>query len=111
MDSKISKELVIKFLRESKKPYTHLIFSLKNFEKFIDGDPFNLVQLVVLFDTPDLTYLLDEIDIKKITPFGWEKLLISRPDKFSAICDFTKLNEANWAVILYYSPQLISYKI
>jgi hypothetical protein len=36
MDSKISKELVIKFLRESKKPYTHLIFSLKNFEKFID---------------------------------------------------------------------------
>lgn len=82
-----------------------------DFEKFIDGDPFNLVQLVVLFDKPDLTYLLDKINIKKITPFGWEKLLISRPDKFSTICDFTKLNEANWAVISYYSPQLIKYKI
>lgn len=82
-----------------------------DFDKFIDGDPFNLVQLVVLFDKPDLAYLLDRIDLKKITPFGWEKLLISNPKKFASVCDFSKLNEANWAVILYYSPQLISYKI
>jgi hypothetical protein len=82
-----------------------------DFEKFIDGDPFNLVQLIVMFDKPDLTYLLDRIDLNKITPFGWEKLLISRPDKFANICDFKKLNEANWAVISHYSPELIIHKV
>lgn len=82
-----------------------------DFEKFIYGDPFNLVQLIVLFDKPDLTYLLDRIDLNKITPFGWEKLLISRPNKFANICDFKKLNEANWAVISHYSPELIIHKV
>lgn len=81
-----------------------------DFEKFIDGDPFNLVQLVVMFDKPDLTYLLDKIDLNKITPFGWEKLLIARPDKFASLCDFKKLNEANWVVIRAYSPELLAYK-
>lgn len=81
-----------------------------DFEKFIEGDPFNLVQLIVLFDKPDLTYLLDNIDMSKITAFGWEKLLIARPEKFERLCDFTKLNEANWAVIGAYEPRLLAYK-
>lgn len=81
-----------------------------DFDKFVEGDPFNLVQLIVLFDKPDLTYLLDRIDLNKITPFGWEKLLIARPDKFSSLCDFKKLNESNWVVIGAYSPELLVYK-
>ena len=54
-----------------------------DFNKFIEGDIFNLIQLVVLFDKPDLTYLLDNVDLDDITPFGWEKLLIARPDKYT----------------------------
>ena len=81
-----------------------------DFEKFIEGDPFNLVQLIVLFDKPDLTYLLDNIYMSKITAFGWEKLLIARPEKFENLCDFTKLNEANWAIIGAYEPGLLVYK-
>jgi hypothetical protein len=82
-----------------------------DFEKFIAGDPFNLIQLIVLFDKPDLSYLLESIDLKKITPFGWEKLLIARPDKYASLCDFRKLNEANWAVISNYSPELLVFKM
>ena len=81
-----------------------------DFDKFISGDLFNLIQLIVLFQRPDLTYLLDRIDISKITPFGWEKLLISRPDKFASLCDFNKLNERSWNTILGEVPELIIYK-
>ncbi len=81
-----------------------------DFEKFTSGDPFNLIQLIVLFDKPDLSYLLDSINIDSITPFGWEKLLISNSEKFAKICDFSKLNEGNWIEILAYSPSLIEYK-
>ena len=90
--------------------YQPEFLSYCDFDKFVEGDPFNLVQLIVLFDKPDLTYLLDRIDLNKITPFGWEKLLISRPDKFVSLCDFRKLNESNWAVIGVYSPELLVYK-
>lgn len=82
-----------------------------DFDKFKSGDPFNLVQLVVMFDKPDLAYLIGEIDKRGITPFGWEKLLISKPDKFAAECDFSKLNEANWSVIKSYRPELLVYKL
>ena len=53
-----------------------------DFEIFLSGDPFNLVQLVILFDKPDLTYLIDEIDKNEITPFGWEKLREAKPETF-----------------------------
>lgn len=82
-----------------------------DFEKFINGDPFNLVQLVVLFDKPDLTYLIDKIDIRDITAFGWEKLLIYKSDKFIDLCDFSKLNEGNWSEISSVKPELLVYKL
>lgn len=81
-----------------------------DFEKFIKGDPFNLIQLITLFESPDLSYLLNSIDIKDITPFGWEKLLVSNPEKFATMCDFSKLNENNWNVILSENPELKIYK-
>ena len=82
-----------------------------DFEKFIKGDPFNLIQLVVLFDKPDLTYLIDKIDMGDITAFGWEKLLIYKPEQFINHCDFNKLNENNWMEISLYRPELLSYKL
>lgn len=81
-----------------------------DFEKFIQGDPFNLIQLIVLFDRPDLSYLLDNIDLEDITAFGWEKLLIANPEKFLNICDFSKLNENNWMEIGIHRPELLIYK-
>lgn len=81
-----------------------------DFDKFIKGDPFNLVQLIVLFDKPDLSYLLNNINLDNITPFGWEKLLIAKPEQFERLCNFSKLNESNWIVIGAYSPELLKYK-
>ena len=81
-----------------------------DFDKFLRGDPFNLIQLIVLFDSPDLSYLIDQIDKNKITAFGWERLLIGKPDRFKDICDYKKLNEANWLVISQEAPELLSYK-
>jgi len=82
-----------------------------DFDKFVHGDPFNLIQLVVLFNKPDLTYLIDKIDIDDITPFGWEKLLIYKSEKFIDRCDFSKLNESNWTEIGLSKPELLVYKL
>lgn len=91
--------------------YQPTFLSRCNFNKFIKGDPFNLIQLITLFDSPDLSYLLDNIDLDNITPFGWEKLLIANPEKFVSLCDFKKLNESNWSVIANYSPELLVHKL
>lgn len=82
-----------------------------DFEKFKRGDLFNLVQLVILFEKPDLSYLIDEIDKDEISAFGWEKLLICSPERFTDMCDFRKLNEDNWSRIARYRPELIPYKL
>jgi len=79
-------------------------------EKFVDGDPFNLIQLITLFKNPDLSYLLDEIDKDEITALGWEKLLIYNSEKFSKICNFSKIKENNWVEILKYRPELEAHK-
>jgi len=81
-----------------------------DFEKFTNGDPFNLIQLIILFDKPDLTYLIKEIDVDDITAFGWEKLLIYKPEQFVDKCDFSKLKENNWLEINLCRPELIVYK-
>lgn len=82
-----------------------------DFNKFIVGDPFNLIQLVILFDRPDLSHLLSNIDLEDITAFGWEKLLIYKPEEFASKCNFKKLNESNWLEILHHQPSLSIYKI
>lgn len=82
-----------------------------DFEKFKRGDLFNLVQLVILFEKPDLSYLINEIDKDEISAFGWEKLLICSPEKFTDMCDFRKLTEDNWSRIASYRPELIPYKL
>lgn len=92
-------------------PYQPDLLYHCDFNKFVEGDPYNLIQLVVLFDSPDLTYLLESVDANDITPLGWEKLLIARPDKFVDTCRFYKLNENNWSIISCYRPELLVYKL
>lgn len=82
-----------------------------DFDKFKRGDLFNLIQLVILFEKPDLSYLIDEVDKDEISAFGWEKLLICSPERFTDMCDFRKLNEDNWSRIARYRPELIPYKL
>lgn len=81
-----------------------------DFNKFIEGDPFNLIQLIVLFEKPDLSYLIEKIDLDDITPFGWERLLIGKTEKFKNLCRFEKLKENNWSVIAAENPELLIYK-
>lgn len=90
--------------------YKPEFLDLCDFEKFTDGDPFNLIQLITMFKEPDLIYLLDDIDKDDITALGWEKLLIYKPEKSIEICDFKKLKENNWAEINKVRPELMIYK-
>jgi len=82
-----------------------------DFDKFTEGDPFNLIQLITMFQSPDLTYLLDKVDIDKITAFGWEKLLIYKPEKCIPLCNYQKLKENNWIEILKVWPDLAAHRI
>jgi hypothetical protein len=81
-----------------------------DFDKFIQGDPFNLIKLITMFEYPDLSYLIYSIDKGSITPLGWEKLLIHNHNKYLDICDFIKLKENNWLEILKFKPELSIYK-
>ena len=82
-----------------------------NYKKFLTGDIFYSIKLCCMFDTPDLSYLVLDRGSKNITPFGWEKLLIEKPEIFLAHCNFSKLNDNNWSNILKEQPQLHKYKI
>jgi hypothetical protein len=81
-----------------------------NYKKFMSGDIFYSIKLCCMFDTPDLSYLVLNRGVKGISPFGWEKLLTEKPEKFLAHCDFSKLSDSNWTNILKSQPQLHMYK-
>jgi len=91
--------------------YQPEFIELCDFDKFKRGDLFNLVQLVILFSEPDLSYLMFEINKDDISPFGWEKLLICNPEKYTDMCDFSKLNEDNWNRISVARPELLAHKL
>jgi len=82
-----------------------------NYNKFMSGDIFYSIKLCCMFDTPDLSHLVIDRDMSKISPFGWEKLLIEKPEKFLAHCDFNKLDENNWKCILEEHPEFHVYKV
>lgn len=82
-----------------------------NFSKFKTGDIFYSIRLCCMFEAPDLSYLILDRDLEEVSPFGWEKLLIEKPDIFLEHCNFSKLDENNWKNILEEHPQLDVYKI
>jgi len=82
-----------------------------NFSKFLSGDIFYSIKLCCMFDSPDLSYLVLDRDISDISPFGWEKLLIEKPEIFLAHCKFDKLDDNNWSNILKSQPDLHVYKV
>jgi len=82
-----------------------------NIDVFMKKDIYYLIQLVVLFYEPDMTNLIFKRDMSEISPLGWEKLLIYNPDRFIDECDFSCLNELNWANIKKFKPDLLVFKL
>lgn len=81
-----------------------------DYNKFMSGDIFYSIKLCCMFETPDLSHLVIDRDMNLISPFGWEKLLIEKPEIFLAHCNFSKLDEFNWNCILKSRPELHVYK-
>jgi len=76
-----------------------------NIKKFTTGDIFYSIKLCCMFDSPDLSYLVFDRNMDDITPFGWEKLIIEKPEKFLAHCNFSKLEDKNWRNIVKEHPK------
>jgi len=83
-----------------------------NTEVFKEGDIFYAVKLIELFENEDFSYLIKERKNYRelLTPLGWEKLIISKPDEFIDECVFWKMNSFHWSRILLFHPHLIAYK-
>jgi len=81
-----------------------------DYSKFTKGDIFYSIRLCCMFESPDLSHMIIDRDMSSISPFGWEKLMIEKPDIFLAHCDFSKLDENNWRSILDTHPSFIIYK-
>ena len=78
---------------------------------FLKSDIYNSVELICIFPNEDFDYLIKDRNYKEeLSPLGWEKLLMSKPDIYSDICCFEKLNETAWKNILEFCPSLINYK-
>ena len=72
---------------------------------FQTGDCFLLTKLVQII--PDLDYLIKE-NKDKISPLGWETLLIYDHEKYSKYCNFESLSKKNWENITSYHPSMIN---
>lgn len=82
-----------------------------NYSKFMTGDIFYSIKLCCMFDDPDLSHLITERDISAVSPFGWELLLIKKPEVFLAYCNFSKLDSMNWNNIIKSRPELSVYRV
>lgn len=86
------------------------MFKYCDYSKFMSGDIFYSIKLCCMFDNIDLSHLVLDRDIDLISPLGWETLLIKKPEKFLAYCDFSKLDTSSWGYILKSRPELVSFK-
>lgn len=86
------------------------MLKLCDYSKFMSGDIFYSIKLCCMFDTPDLSHLIIDRDMNTISPFGWEKLLIEKPEKFLTHCNFAKLDDNNWKHIFKTHPEFQIYK-
>lgn len=78
---------------------------------FKKADIYYSVELVEAYEEPDFTFLIDERDYQEdLSGLGWTKLIIAYPDKYINDCNFNKLSESNWQMILDEHPNLIVYK-
>jgi hypothetical protein len=81
-----------------------------DYNQFNRGDIFYSIKLCCMFENPDLSYLVTRRNMGEISPFGWEKLLIEKPEIFLAHCSFDKFDEKKWKYILKEHPEFYVYK-
>lgn len=81
-----------------------------DYTKFMMGDIFYSIKLCCMFKDVDLSHLIIDRNMDDISPFGWEKLIIEKPETFLAYCNFSKLDENNWKQILETHPEFVIYK-
>ncbi len=81
-----------------------------DYSKFMTGDIFYSIKLCCMFDDIDLSYLVLNRNLSDISQFGWEMLLIKKPEKFLAYCNFSELEELSWNNIIKIRPELSVYK-
>ena len=83
--------------------------------KFIKSNIFNSVELVCLTkqdDSQNLHFLIKDRNYKKeLSALGWERLIINFPKEYIDECCYWKLNESSWSNILFFHPNLSSYKM
>ena len=77
-----------------------------DYEKFSYGDIFYSIELCCMFEEPDLSHIVLSRNLNEISPLGWEMLLIEKPGKFLAHCNFDKLDDISWHYILKSHPEL-----
>ena len=83
-----------------------------DFEKFKESDIYNSVEIVCLFPNENLDFLITDRNYKEeLSSFGWERLLISKPDEYDDKCCFWKFNETNWKNIISHHPDLAVHKL
>ena len=96
----------VEVLRERKE-----LFEFCNLEKFKESDIYNSVELICLFPNENIDFIIKDRDFKQeLSAFGWQKLIIAKPDEYVNCCCYWKLNDANWRNITFQHPNLIAYK-
>lgn len=87
------------------------LFFRCNLKKFEQSDIFNSILLISMFPEENLDFLIKNRNYKDdISAFGWEKLLIAKPNDYVDECPMWKLNDVAWRNILTYHPELIVFK-
>src|ERR1035437_1594961 len=70
---------------------------------FTAGDCYSLIKLIEII--PHLDYLIEE-NKDKISPLGWERLIILDAEKYMKHCDLESLSKKNWDGITLRRPGL-----
>ena len=92
--------------------WTELLIIRPEFSKDIDIDQFmkapisNLIDLLIVLNDESVFEEFLKKDLTEISPYGWEKLIIHKPDLFVPVCSPDKIGQLNRKNILLLNPGL-----
>ncbi len=66
-----------------------------------------LISLAVMTNDDRVYEMIKAADLNEISPFGWEKLMLHRPELFGPVCDYKKLDALNRKNVLSSHPHLL----
>lgn len=65
-----------------------------------------LISLAALTDDDNVFSFIKTKDLDEVSPLGWEKLMLHRPDMFESVCDYKKLDALNRKNVIALHPHL-----